>query len=234
MKVRIVVLASGRGSNFEAMLRAIDSGTLDAEVAGVITDVEGALVVEKAQRRGFPTEVIPVEFQQGLDKTEIRRRHEEEILVRIKKFEVHSQVKFLVLAGYRRIIGPTLLQAFQSPRGYSRIVNVHPSLLPAFPGLKSYAQAFSYGVKVTGVTVHLVEGGVDTGPICAQESFSIADCYSEEEVERRGLEIEHRLFPQTLQWILKEKFEITTREQKWKSGQKMPDLTERRLCVCPY
>ena len=101
-----------------------------------------------------------------------------------------------------------LIEAFRDPRGYVRIVNVHPSLLPSFPGVDAYRQAFEFGAKSTGVTVHLVELAVDSGPICAQESFSIADCRSVDEVEKRGLAIEHRLFPQTLSWVLAEKFDF--------------------------
>lgn len=225
MRVRIAVLASGRGSNFEAILHAVEAGKLDVQIVALISDAPNAPVLEKAQRHGIPAFYIPFES---------RNQHESRILAQLSELGESLRPQFLVLAGYKRIIGSTLLEAFRSIRGYSRIVNVHPSLLPAFPGLSSYAQAFRYGVKVTGVTVHLVEEGVDTGPICAQEAFLIADCSSEEEVELRGLQVEHRLFPQTLEWILKENFEITSREQKRKFGQNLTDLTERRLCVCPY
>src|SRR6185437_4066764 len=113
---------------------------------------------------------------------------------------------FLVMAGYMKVVSSKLIEAFRSERGYSRITNIHPSLLPAFPGVRSYEQAFRYGAHWTGVTVHLVEEAVDTGPICAQEAFGIAKCQSAEEVERLGLEIEHRLYPSTLQWVLMESF----------------------------
>jgi len=230
MSVGVVILASGRGSNFEAIVKAVETRRLDAQIIAVISDVSNAPVLEKAKSYGVPALTIPIEAIAGEDPADTRRRHEERILKHLGGSD------FLILAGYRRIIGSTLLEAFRSPRGYSRIVNVHPSLLPAFPGLHSYAQAFEYGVKVTGVTVHLVEAGVDTGPVCAQEAFSIDDCTSVGEVEARGLVVEHRLLPQTLEWLLKEKFEITCRDQKRKPGQNLAgltDLTERRLCVCP-
>ena len=108
------------------------------------------------------------------------------------------------------------------------MVNIHPSLLPAFPGLNSYAQAYRYGAKVAGVTVHLVEAEVDSGPICAQEAFSIDDCQSEEEVEKRGLAVEHQLFPQVLSWVLPEKFIIERRPLLGSS-----EKANGRLCVCP-
>lgn len=234
MRVRVAVLASGRGSNFEAILSSVEAGRLDVQIVALISDTPDAPVLEKAHRHGIPAFLVPIDPSGNLEKAEIRQRHESRILAQLAELGESLYPQFLVLSGYKRIIGSTLLEAFRSLKGYSRIVNVHPSLLPAFPGLNSYAQAFHYGVKVTGVTVHLVEEGLDTGPICAQEAFSIADCTSEEEVELRGLKIEHRLFPQTLEWILKENFEITSREQKRKFGQSLTDLTERRLCVCPY
>jgi phosphoribosylglycinamide formyltransferase-1 len=114
-----------------------------------------------------------------------------------------------------------LLDAFRSERGYARVTNVHPSLLPAFPGVDSYAQAFEHGAKVAGASVHLVELEIDGGPICAQEAFGIADCASAAEVERRGLEVEHRLYPETLRWVLSEKFAV---ERRGSQG---------RICVRP-
>lgn len=214
---KIAVLASGRGSNFDALMSAIDRGELPAEVVALVSDQPRAGVLEKARARGIHTVVIPVDAKLGTD--ERRIVHEREIL----KALAPLQPRFLVLAGYMRIMTQELIGAFHDDRGYSRIVNVHPSLLPAFPGVNSYARAFEYGAKVTGVTVHLVDGGVDSGPICAQEAFSITDCGSVEEVERRGLEVEHRLYPATLRWILEEKFGIEMREVK----------NERRLCVRP-
>ena len=133
-----------------------------------------------------------------------RTRHEELILAALAPLKP----AFLILAGYMRILTPRLLGAFRSPRGYARVVNIHPSLLPAFPGTGGYAQAWEHGAKVAGASVHLVDEGVDEGPICAQEAFSIAECRSAEEVEKMGLAVEHRLYPRALSWILEEKFEI--------------------------
>jgi phosphoribosylglycinamide formyltransferase-1 len=107
-----------------------------------------------------------------------------------------------------RVVSDELLGAYRDVRGYHRIVNVHPSLLPAFPGKNGYDQAWSHGVAVSGVTVHLVDPGVDEGPICAQEAFAIHDCASAREVEGRGLAVEHRLYPATLSWVLAERFEF--------------------------
>ncbi len=200
--IPVAVLASGRGSNFDAILAAIRQGKLDARVVALVSDQPSAPVLQKATAEGIEAICVP-----GLGK-ERREEHEREILKRLGPFAP----RFLVMAGYMRIVTPVLIEAFRSERGYSRVTNVHPSLLPAFPGVKSYAQAFSHGVKVAGVTVHLVEEEVDSGPICAQEAFSIGDCSSAEEVERLGLAIEHRLYPETLSWVLPEKFEVVQRE----------------------
>jgi phosphoribosylglycinamide formyltransferase-1 len=205
---QVAVLASGRGSNFQAILRAIRAGTLQTEIVALVSDKAGAPALEIARQAGIPAlEVLPPPAQTGEDPILRRKKHDEKILKALGPFSP----RFLVMAGYMRVISPVLLDAFRSVRGYSRIVNIHPSLLPAFPGIHSYRKAYEYGVKWTGVTVHLAEEAVDSGPICAQEAFSIADCKSAEEVEKRGLDIEHRLYPETLNWVLPEKFEIETR-----------------------
>jgi phosphoribosylglycinamide formyltransferase-1 len=228
----IAVLASGRGSNFEAVYKAIQTKKLSAEIVAVVSDQPQAYVLERARGLGLKTIVVPStrgpkgllsEDPKGLLSegtpgllSERRRIHEEEILAEL----LPLGPRFLVLAGYMRIVTPLLIDSFRCDRGYSRMVNIHPSLLPAFPGVHSYAQAFQYGVKWTGATVHLVDYAVDGGPICAQKAFSIADCRSEAEVEERGLAVEHRLLPEALKWILPEKFTLENR-----SGG--------RFCVCP-
>jgi phosphoribosylglycinamide formyltransferase-1 len=215
--IPIVVMASGRGSNFDAIQQAIVQGRLKAEILGVISDQRGAGVLARAEEFGIPTWVVPFpdrsEAENILDR---RLRHESRLLEVIGPL----QPRFIVMAGYMRIITSSLIDAFRCDKGYSRMVNIHPSLLPAFPGLHGYGQAFRYGAQVAGVTVHLVEAGVDSGPICAQEVFSIVDCRSEQEVEKRGLAIEHRLYPETLKWILSENFQLIPR-------------SEGRFCVCP-
>ncbi len=208
--VPIVILASGRGSNFEAIADAIQSKKLDVEIRAVISDQPGAAVLTKARVRGIPGICIPMS-KEPISLEKRRLAHEELILSQLKSLNP----KFLVLAGYMRILTSRLIEAFRCDRGYSRMVNIHPSLLPAFPGVHAYSQAFNYGVKVTGVTIHLVELDLDSGPICAQEAFSIADCTSSAEVEGRGLKVEHRLVPEALQWILKEEFKFERREGRF-------------------
>lgn len=217
--IPIVVLASGRGSNFEALYQAISTQKVQGvEIRAVFSDQPQAPVLARARALGIETRVIPFQKAElgpgGALLTEKRTAHARLLLAALAEFEP----RFLVLAGYMRILAPELLNAYRDPRGYCRIVNIHPSLLPSFPGIHSYAQAYEYGVQVTGVTVHLVEEGVDTGPICAQQAFSIEGCRSVEEVEKLGLALEHRLFPETLSWVLQEKFQI----------EKLP---QGRLCV---
>ncbi len=215
--IPIVVFASGRGSNFAAIHKAIQHHELEAEIVAVISDRSDALVLSQAREFGVPALHIPVpEKKSDRLMTDLRREHEDLILKELKRFNP----QFLIMAGYMRILTPHLIEAFRSERGYSRIVNIHPSILPSFPGIHAYAQAFRYGAKVTGVTVHLVEVEVDAGPICAQESFSMVDCQSELDVEQRGLAVEHRIFPQTLKWILSEDFILEQR-------------LEGRFCVRP-
>jgi len=217
--IPIVVLASGRGSNFDAILKSIRDGKLHAEMKALISDQPDALALKRAEEAGIPAVCVPVSQDPKtkiLPVAERRKIHDQEMLRAIAPFHP----RFLVMAGYMRVVSSTLIEAFRSERGYSRITNVHPSLLPAFPGVNSYGQAFRYGAALAGVTVHLVEEDVDQGPICAQESFEIRSCRGPEEVERLGLAIEHRLYPESLNWILPERFEAVQRE--------------RRLCVCPH
>lgn len=205
MSIPIVVLASGRGSGFSAIAAAVRTGQLAADIRLLLSDREGAPVLDKARHAGIEAVCEPL----GNPRAASREEHEKRLLAQLRKVAP----RFLVLAGFMRRLTPAFIAEYRN-----RIVNVHPSLLPAFPGMNSYAQAFRYGAKVSGVTVHLVEAQVDAGPICAQEAFSIADCKSEAEVEERGLKIEHRLYPATLDWVLRENFTLVEREG--------------RTCVC--
>jgi phosphoribosylglycinamide formyltransferase-1 len=207
----IAVLASGRGSNFDAILAATRSRALDAEIVAVVTDRPGAPVVDKARKAGIQVFEIPFPAADGQPDIQLRRQlHEQKVLAELAPLNP----RFLVLAGYMRVMTPKLIEAFRSPQGYTRIINVHPSLLPAFPGVGSYAQAFKHGAKLAGVTVHLVEHEIDSGPICAQEAFSISACASAEDVERLGLAIEHRLYVETLSWVLPEQFTFERRGER--------------------
>ncbi|HIA50716.1 MAG TPA: phosphoribosylglycinamide formyltransferase [Candidatus Melainabacteria bacterium] len=193
MSINIAVLASGRGSNLEAILEAIAQGKLDAKVKLVLVNVPGAGAIEIASKYGVATAVVP---NAGLN----RKEHEEKVIAELKKHDLD----FIVLAGYMRVLSSGFLANFKDERGFFKVINIHPSLLPAFPGIRGYEEAFEYGVKVAGVTVHLVDEKVDHGPILAQATFNRAEDDTIESFKARGLRIEHELYPQVLQNIAKD------------------------------
>ncbi|MFC4618983.1 phosphoribosylglycinamide formyltransferase [Camelliibacillus cellulosilyticus] len=180
---RVAVFASGAGSNFQAIVDAVRTGTLEADICLLVCDQPGAPVIDRARRAGIPTFVrAPKSFSE-------KAAYERAVLDALK---VHD-ISFIVLAGYMRLVGPTLLSAFPN-----RIVNLHPSLLPAFPGLHAIEQAARAGVKVTGVTIHYVDAGMDTGPIIAQRAIEIKDGETLDQLTERIHDIEHKLYPETL------------------------------------
>lgn len=182
MTTKIAVFASGSGTNFEAIQKSIEEGFLDAKVQIVVTDKPEAYVVTRAKKFGIPVfSFVPKNY-------ESKSEYEAEILSLLKE----NEVEWIVLAGYMRLIGETLLSAYPN-----RIINIHPSLLPSFPGKDAIGQAMEHGVKVTGVTVHFVDEGMDTGPIIAQEAVKVVSG-NREETEKRIHEVEHKLYPETL------------------------------------
>ena len=192
---RLAILLSGRGSNFLALHRAIDSGEIDAEIALVLSNIADAPGLTKASELGLETSAIP---HRGMR----RSKHEIEVVEALRA----AEVDWVCLAGYMRILGPGFVDAFKH-----RIVNIHPSLLPAFPGLDAQGQAYEYGVKVSGCTVHLVDHGMDTGPIVMQEAVSAEGTGSAKELASRILEAEHRLYPAALRRLLTETWQIEGR-----------------------
>ncbi|WP_062052266.1 phosphoribosylglycinamide formyltransferase [Bacillus sp. JCM 19034] len=188
--MRIAVFASGSGSNAEAIIQATKKGMLDAEVALVVTDKPSAKVVERAKSYGIDVFAFSPKDFDG------KEAFEREIVATLKEF----QISFLVLAGYMRLVGKTLLEAYEG-----RMVNIHPSLLPSFPGLDAIGQAFAAKVKITGVTIHYVDAGMDTGPIIAQEAVRIDDNDTIDTLREKVQAIEHKLYPETLQTIFMEK-----------------------------
>ena len=180
---KIAVFASGNGSNFQCIADAVRTGSLDAEIALVVCDRPGAYVIERAKREKIEL------FLFSAKDYETKAAFEEEIVNRLKE----KDVEWIILAGYMRLIGRTLLQAYPE-----RIINIHPSLLPSFPGKDAIGQAFNAGVKVTGVTIHYVDEGMDTGPIIAQRAVEITENDSKAELQRRIQAIEHELYPHVL------------------------------------
>lgn len=175
--MRLAVLASGEGTNLQAIL---DDGL---PVAVVLTNRPDAGCIARAERAGVPVEVVPHEGWPS------RRDYDAEVVRRLTRHEVDT----VALAGFMRILTPLFLRAFAG-----RVVNVHPSLLPAFPGLHAIRQALGHGVKVTGVTVHLVDEGVDTGPILAQAAVDVHEGDDEAALAARIHAVEHCLYPQVL------------------------------------
>jgi phosphoribosylglycinamide formyltransferase-1 len=180
------ILVSGSGTNLQAILDAIDSRTLDARVAVVVSNVAGAPAIDRARSAGVPAVVL--EHDHFAD----RRAFDTAIAQTLRS----QGVEIVVLAGFMRILSEVLIDAFPQ-----RIVNVHPSLLPAFPGVHAQGQALQYGVRIAGCTVHLVDGGTDTGPIVAQAAVPVLDDDDSNRLGMRILAKEHELLPRVLQWM---------------------------------
>lgn len=183
-------MVSGRGSNLKAIIEAIRAGALDATIERVISNEPDAKALDIAREYDVSAAVIS---HKGLSKTE----HEDKIWDEIKDLSID----YVVLAGYMRIISINFLRHFQDKLGFFKVINIHPSLLPAFPGRSGYEEAFYYGVKVAGVTIHLVDEEVDHGPIIAQQPFPRFPGDTLESFKERGLSVEHALYPAVLQQI---------------------------------
>lgn len=196
-KYRIAVFASGQGSNFQNLLDASRAGELDAEIVLLVCDKPQAFVVERARRAG-------VECYLFDPKAYARREdYEAEIAAELEK----RSVDLVVLAGYMRLLTAALVEPYAG-----RMINIHPSLLPAFPGKNAIGQAWDYGVKVTGVTVHLVDGGMDTGAVVAQEAVEIAPNDTLESLEGKIHAAEQRLYPQVVSWFAKNRVRVEGRK----------------------
>lgn len=185
----LAVFASGTGSNFLAIWEAIERGELPATCVLLVSDQIDAPVIEKARDRG-----VPVFAFQPRDYPS-KAAYEQRILEELRA----NEVNWVVLAGYMRILGATLLDAYPK-----KIINIHPSLLPAFPGLDAIGQARKAGAKTTGVTIHYVDAGIDTGDIITQEAWRIPANTSREDLEQAIHAIEHRLYPATIARLIKE------------------------------
>lgn len=192
---RLGVLLSGRGSNFLALHAAIERGELPARIVLVISNVADAPGLVRARELGLPAEAIPHQGQPRVD-------HEEKVLEALRR----ADVEWVCLAGYMRLLSPAFVAAF--PR---RILNIHPSLLPAFPGLEAQAQALAHGVKVSGCTVHLVDEGLDSGPIVVQRTVPVLDGDTPRTLAARILEQEHLAYPEALRRLLTEPWKIEGR-----------------------
>jgi phosphoribosylglycinamide formyltransferase 1 len=190
------ILLSGRGSNFEAIAKNVAAGRiLNARIAVVISNKPDAGGLEAAERRGIETQLIP-------SKGKPREQHDREVVAALQQ----RKVDLVCLAGYMRLLSPWFVQQF--PR---RILNIHPSLLPAFPGLEAQEQAFAYGVKITGCTVHFVDEELDHGAIIVQKAVPVLDRDSESSVAARILEQEHVAYSEAINIVLAGDYEIAGR-----------------------
>lgn len=186
---KIAVFASGTGTNFDAILKAIEEGYLNAEIVLVVSDKSDAKVIEKAKSKQIETFVFnPKSYASKTD-------YENEIVSKC----IGKKVEWLILAGYMRILSTVLLDSYPN-----RIINIHPSLLPAFKGKDAIGQAFDYGVKVMGVSIHYVNAEMDGGKIIAQKSFDVMPHMTHDDVEKEVHKIEHQLYPETLKKLWEE------------------------------
>jgi phosphoribosylglycinamide formyltransferase-1 len=195
---RLGVLGSGKGSNFVALAEAIRAGKVPAEVAIVLSDVETAGILERARERSLRAQYIaPGKFRTKLDD-----ESEAAFVAALQE----AQVDLVVLAGFMRIIKSGLLNAFPN-----RVINVHPSLLPSFPGLEAWKQALEHGVKYTGCTVHFVDAGVDSGPIIGQHTVPVLDHDTPETLHQRIHTAEHELYPACVAALARGEVEVRGR-----------------------
>jgi len=196
MTKRIGVLLSGRGSNFEALADSVSAGRIrNAQISMVISNREGAPGIDRARTRGIATRVIP---SKGLE----REPYDRQVVAALGE----ANVDLICLAGYMRLLSPYFVAAFPQ-----RILNIHPSLLPSFPGLESQKQALDYGVKFAGCTVHFVDENLDAGPIVLQAVVPVEDDDTEETLSARILKEEHRIYSEAVKLVLEGRFKIEGR-----------------------
>jgi len=200
---RVAVLVSGSGSNLQALLDAAAAPAYPARIAVVVSNVAGVRALQRAEAAGVPTRVLP--HAGYVDRAAYDRALVETI--------APYRCTIVCLAGFMRLVGPTFLRAF--PAG---VLNVHPALLPSFPGLHAARQALEHGVKMTGCTVHLVDEGTDTGPIVAQAAVPVLDGDDEESLQARIQEQEHRLFPLALGLLAEGRLRVEGRRVQVSGG----------------
>lgn len=186
--LKLAIFGSGSGTNCQAIIDAVEAGALDAEIQCVLSDVEDAYILERARKHNIPA----IWFDCAPFKTKLDGEAEQKVL----QILMDHDVNFIALAGFMRIVKGGLLNAYAG-----RMINIHPSLLPSFPGLDGGRQAFEYGVKFTGCTVHFVDAGVDSGSIITQKCVAIEDADTLDSLMTKIHAQEHIAYPEALQWI---------------------------------
>ena len=193
---KLAVLVSGRGSNLQAIMDSIDREELDAHLSIVISNTKDAIALKRAEKHGIKTIFIdPSNYLSS-------KEYDKALVLKLKEFSVD----LICLAGYMRILGEEVIQSFEK-----KIINIHPSLLPAFPGMNAQKQAINHGVKFSGCTVHFVDFGVDTGPIILQTVVPVYDNDDEKSLSKRILEQEHHLYPKAIKMIQENKIRLNGR-----------------------
>ena len=193
---KLAVLVSGRGSNLQAIIDSIDREELDAHLSIVISNTKNAMALKRAEKHGIKT--IFIDPSTYLNSKE----YDKALVLKLKEFSID----LICLAGYMRILGEEVIQTFKK-----KIINIHPSLLPAFPGLNAQKQAINHGVKFSGCTVHFVDSGVDSGPIILQTVVPVYDNDDEKSLSKRILEQEHYLYPKAIKIIQEKKIRLNGR-----------------------
>lgn len=199
-KLRIGVLASGRGSNLQAIIEAIEGGSLQAQIAVVLSNKQEAPALERARKHGAPDVFLDAKPYAG--QPEGKQAYDRAVLEVLKKHEV----ELVILAGYMKIVTSVLIEAYAN-----RIMNIHPSLLPSFPGLDVQKKALDWGVKIAGCTVHFVTEGVDEGPIIIQAAVPVVEGDTAETLSARILEQEHRIYPKAIQLYAEGRLQVEGR-----------------------
>lgn len=199
--LKLAIFGSGSGTNCQAIIDAVEAGTLDAEIKCILSDVEDAYILERARKHNLPA----IYFDCAPFRTKLDGEAEQHVL----RILAEHEVDFIALAGFMRIVKNGLLKAYAG-----RIINIHPSLLPSFPGLDGGKQAFDYGVKYTGCTVHFVDAGVDTGAIINQKCVAIEDSDTLDSLMSKIHAQEHIAYPEALQWIAKNRLDFDGRRTR--------------------
>ena len=199
---RLGILGSGKGSNFGAIADTVAAGKIPADIALVASDVESAGILNLARQRNIPAQFIPP----GKFRTKLDEDAERAFVAALQS----AKVDLVVLAGFMRVLKGDFLRAFEG-----RIVNIHPSLLPSFPGLEAWKQALDHGVKVTGCTVHFVDAGVDAGPIIGQQTVPVLDNDTPESLHQRIHAAEHELYPKCVAAVARGEISIAGRKVVW-------------------
>lgn len=193
---KLAVLVSGRGSNLQAIIDSIEKEELDADISIVISNTKDAMALSRAERHNIKTTFInPADYLS-------KRAFDTALIEKLKEYPID----LICLAGYMRILGEEVIQTFKE-----KIINIHPSLLPAFPGLNAQKQAIEYGVKFSGCTVHFVDSGIDSGPIISQTVVPIYDNDDEKSLSERILEQEHHLYPKAIKMVKENQIKINDR-----------------------